>query len=236
MADRILEISENQRYVSVQRGSVLVHQGDELLGQVPIDSLSAVILSAEGLTVSQHFLARMAENNIPVVICNKKYMPVSIALPYDAYYRSLPVVTAQLQASPVLKKQLWQRLVTAKIQNQAAVLVQCRKEQRTIDRLLKLAKTVRSGDTDNKEAQAARFYWPALLGKGFIRDRDGEGLNIFLNYGYTLLRATCARALCGSGFLPIFGIHHHNSYNAFCLADDMMEPLPHFFCVVFLPC
>ncbi len=225
MADFILEISENNRHLCVQRGSFVVQEGKKVLGQVPIDSVNSVILSADGISLSKHFLVRAAEERIPVVICDKKYLPISIALPYGTHYKSLPVTLAQMNASPVLKKQLWQRIVTAKIHNQAAILSQCHPQHPTVEQLTQLASKVFSGDKDNKEAQAARAYWPALLGDNFLRDQDGEGFNIFLNYGYTIVRSACARALCGAGLLPLLGLYHHNAYNAFCLADDIMEPL-----------
>ncbi len=225
MANILLEVAENKRHICIQRGFIIINGGKEVLGKISIDSVTAVILSGDAITLSKQFLARMAEERIPVIVCDKKYMPISINLPYGTHYKSLPVLTAQMQASPVLKKQLWQKIITTKITNQAYTLAACRPEHPLIKRLKLLASKVRSGDTDNKEAQAARLYWPALLGKHFIRDQNGEGANIFLNYGYTIIRAACARALCGAGLLPLLGVQHHNVYNAFCLADDIMEPL-----------
>lgn len=236
MADYLLEIAENEKHLCIQRGCVIIKQNKEVIGQIPIDVLAAVILSADGITMSKHFFARMAEENIPVVICGKKYIPLSIMLPYDVHYRTLPVVTAQMQASPVLKKQLWQQIIVTKIKNQAHVLAQHHPEHEAIAKLQSLAQKVRSGDSDNKEAQAARAYWPALMGKGFTRDQHADGINVFLNYGYAVVRAACARALCAAGLLPLLGVHHHNSYNAFCLADDIMEPLRPFVDALVLSC
>lgn len=225
MAEFLLEISEANRHICVQRGLFVVQEGKKVLGQVPMDTVCAVILSGDGISLSKNFLVRAAEERIPVIICDKKYLPISMALPYGAHYKGLPVALAQMKASPVLKKQLWQRIISAKIHNQGAILATCQPQHPTIVHLLELASRVYSGDKDNKEAQAARAYWPALLGSTFIRDQDGEDLNIFLNYGYAIVRAACARALCGAGLLPLLGIYHHNAYNAFCLADDIMEPL-----------
>lgn len=226
MADYILEIAENDRHISVQRGLVTISAEKNLLGSVPIDTIGAVLLSADGISCSKHFLMRMGEENIPVIICDKSYMPVSIALPVSAHYKHLPVARSQMEASPVLKKQLWQDIIVCKIRNQAHVLNVCHpSDTKNQEKIMLLAGRVRSGDTDNKEGQAARLYWPALMGKHFIRDSDVHDFNIFLNYGYALIRAAMARALCAAGLLPLLGIHHHNVYNAFALVDDLIEPL-----------
>lgn len=225
MGDFILEIAENGRHICIERGSVAVLEKKEELGLVPIDSLACVILSADGISLSKHFLAVMAEEGIPVTICGGNYLPVSMSLPYAKHYRALAVLEAQMQASPVLKKQLWQAVVAAKIRNQAQALHACRPDSPQVEKLVNMARKVRSGDSDNKEAQASRLYWPALMGQGFVRDPDSGGINAALNYGYAILRSACARALCAAGLLPLLGLHHRNAYNAFCLADDIMEPL-----------
>lgn len=225
MGDFILEIAENARHICIQRGSVAILEKKETVGLVPIDSLACVLLSADGISLSKHFLAVMAEEGIPVTICGANYLPVSMSLPYARHYRALAVLEAQMRISPVLKKQLWQAVVAAKIRNQAQALHACRPDSPQVEKLLILARKVRSGDSDNKEAQASRLYWPALMGQGFVRDPDSGGINAALNYGYAILRSACARALCGAGLLPLLGLHHHNAYNAFCLADDIMEPL-----------
>ncbi len=225
MADFLLEIAENERHLCIERGCVVIKHKQEVLKRIPTDTLGAIILSAAGCTLSKNFLATVAEQGIPVIICGKNYLPISLALPTGTHYKSLPVVTAQMQASPILKKRLWQQIITAKIHNQAQILQNNTQNVQAAHQISLLAKKVYSGDSDNKEAQAARLYWPALMGKNFIRDRDGQDINVFFNYGYSILRAACARSLCGAGLLPLLGIQHHNSYNAFCLADDMMEPL-----------
>lgn len=226
MGNFILELAESSRHVHAERGFVVIYEQDSVIGQVPIDTLLAVILSADGVSITRNALARLAEENIPVIITGKQYLPISIATPVSAHYRQLAVATAQLAVSPVLKKQLWQHIVTTKIRNQAAVLLQYMPDNHKVyNKLCLLASKVRSGDTDNKEGQAARLYWTALFGKGFLRDVEQSGINTFLNYGYAIIRAACARAVCAAGLLPLFGIHHQNMYNAFCLVDDLMEPL-----------
>ncbi len=221
MPDLILEISKS-KYLSVSRGHIIVSD-DQAEQKVSIEQVLAVLLSADGLTLSKPFLLRMAEENIPVVICGKNYMPMSILTPINAHFMPLPQVEAQLGASAVLKKQLWQSVIKNKIYNQYQVLKFFQPQASVLEKILLLSKKVRSGDVDNKEAQAARLFFPALFGQGFIREVDGEGLNAFLNYGYAVVRACFARAIVACGLLPIFGIKHHNIYNPFCLVDDLME-------------
>lgn len=192
MPNLVLEIAENGRQLHLRRGSVAVMAGEECLGLVPVDSLACVLLTADGIMLSKAFMARMAEEGVPVVICGDNYMPVSVSLTTAPHYRALPVVTAQMRASPVLKKRLWQQCIAAKLRNQGRVLRLCRPESSVADQILALSGKVRSGDTDNKEAQAARLYWPALLGADFLRNPEGDGPNAALNYGYAILRSACA--------------------------------------------
>jgi CRISPR-associated protein Cas1 len=148
-------------------------------------------------------------------------MPVGLLLPLVGNTIQNERFTAQIEASLPLKKQLWQQTVQAKIENQAAVLKKCRGAE--VRNMLKWAEEVRSGDVDNMEARAAVYYWSNLF-TNFKRHREGDPPNNLLNYGYAILRAVVARALVASGLLPTLGIHHHNRYNAYCLADDIMEP------------
>ena len=227
MADYILEIAEPGRHISVSRGFVLVSEGNKEIGRVAVDTLSAVLLSTEGATLSKSFFERMGSENIPVIICGKDYLPISIATPLSSYYRPLSVAQKQIALSPVRKKHLWKAIVAAKIENQARVLAQkCpHTAQESIHKLQTYTRTIKSGDSDNKEAQAAKVYWQALFGKAFSRNPEMEGINTFLNYGYAIVRGAVTRAICATGMLPMFGLHHRNTYNAFCLADDLMEPL-----------
>lgn len=239
MASHILEIAENNRYLSIAHGNICIKEADKTLGQVPLDMLACVMLTAQGITVSKHFLTVMGEANIPVLIMGKNYLPISMALPVSSHYKQLAVAEKQVKAGEIIKKQIWQKIIIAKILNQAQVLEKCALPanpsiKKHIDKLKFLAQRVRSGDKDNKEGQAAQIYWQALFGKSFYRDQDEEGINAFLNYGYSIVRAVCARALCASGLLPMFGVHHRSQFNAFCLADDIMEPFrPFVDCLVF---
>ena len=224
MPNLVLEIAENGRQLHLRRGSVAVMAGEECLGLVPVDSLACVLLTADGIMLSKAFMARMAEEGVPVVICGDNYMPVSVSLPTAPHYRALPVVTAQMRASPVLKKRLWQQCIAAKLRNQGRVLRLCRPESPVADQILALSGKVRSGDTDNKEAQAARLYWPALLGADFLRNPEGGGPNAALNYGYKVLLSCVNREVAANGCLTQLGINHCNEFNEFNFSCDLMEP------------
>ena len=198
--------------------------------QRAIEDLGFVILDNHSLTFTQSLIQQLAENNVAVIFCDKKHHPSSMLFPLDGNTLQTERYRHQIDASEPLKKQLWQQTIKAKIRNQAQLFNQLGKN----DAALKLYATkVLSGDTGNEEAQAARHYWKFLFenipiseiwNEDFTRDRYGIPPNPALNFGYTILRSACARALVGSGLIPTLGIHHHNKYNAFCLADDIMEP------------
>lgn len=187
----------------------------------PIEDLSIVILDNQQITFTQHVLQLLAENNVSVVICDTKHHPSSLLMHLDTHHIQAERFRHQIGASEPLRKQLWQQTVKAKIRNQAKVLELAGEKNIT---LLNLANKVTSGDISNIEGQAARIYWKQLFGKNFFRQREGPPPNPSLNYGYSIVRAAIARALVGSGLLPTLGIHHHNKYNSFALADDIMEP------------
>jgi CRISPR-associated protein Cas1 len=188
---------------------------------VPIEDIGVVVLDNRQITITQGALEALLENNSAVITCDSHRMPVGLMLPLCGNTTQNERFREQLDASVPLQKQLWQQTVQAKIRNQAAVLKACRGAE--VRNLLKWVDEVRSGDADNLEARAAAYYWPNLFAK-FKRDREGEPPNNLLNYGYAILRAVVARGLVSSGLLPTLGIHHHNRYNAYCLADDIMEP------------
>ncbi len=187
----------------------------------PIEDLGFVVLDNQQITMTQSVMQQLAENNVAVVICDDKHHPASMLFHLDTNQVQNERFRAQVEASEPLRKQLWQQTVKAKINNQAMMLKRIGQDH---DDLLYLARQVKSGDTTNEEAQAARRYWSKLFGNDFRRERFGMPPNPSLNYGYAYLRAAVARALSGSGLLPTLGIHHHNKYNAYCLADDIMEP------------
>ncbi|WP_223669052.1 type II CRISPR-associated endonuclease Cas1 [Kangiella shandongensis] len=221
----VLEIAQNGRYLKLYRGFLLVMDDKEELGRVIIDELNCLVLSAEQATLSKQIIVKLAEHGIPIITCGTNYHPISITLPYSVHHQSNKVIHLQIDASQPLKKRLWQRLVKAKIFNQYRVLDYCDPAQSAETlRLKRLSNKVRSGDPDNCEAQASRIYWQSLMGSDFRRrPRSSDVENSALNYGYTILRAACARAIVAAGLNPSLGLHHQNINNPFCLADDLME-------------
>jgi CRISPR-associated protein Cas1 len=170
---------------------------------------------------------KLAENQVAVILCDAKHLPVSMNVAFEGHHQHAKILKQQIEVSEPTKKRLWQTIIQGKIQNQAEALRQANLiiAKKEITQLQELQSFVRSGDPDNIEGQAARKYWPLLFGHGFLRDRDEPGVNVCLNYGYAVVRAAMARALVGTGLHPALGIHHRNAYNAFALADDVMEPL-----------
>jgi CRISPR-associated protein Cas1 len=189
----------------------------------PIEDIGVVVLDNKQITITSGVLEALLENNCAVITCDSKSMPVGLMLPLYGNTTQNERFRHQLGASLPLMKQLWQQTIKAKIENQTVVLHECAGEE--IKCMKVWAADVKSGDSDNLEARAAAYYWKNLFWiEGFTRDREGIPPNNLLNYGYAILRAVVARSLVASGLLPTLGIHHHNRYNAYCLADDIMEP------------
>ncbi len=190
----------------------------------PIEDLGVVILDDRRITITQALLAALIDNNCAVVTCDATRMPAGLILPLDGHSVQTERFRAQIDCSRPLQKQLWQQTVAAKIANQAAALEKTTHAE--TGNMRAWARDVRSDDTANLEARAAAYYWRNIFPDNpqFLRDREGEHPNSMLNYGYAILRAVVARSLVGTGLLPTLGIHHHNKYNAYCLADDIMEP------------
>lgn len=189
----------------------------------PIEDIGLLILDHQQITITQSTLAKLLANNTAVITCDDTHHPTGMMFSLDGHTLQSQKFQAQIEASAPLKKQLWQQTVTCKIENQAALLQQEREEYKL---LLTYAKEVKSGDSENHEAKAASYYWKRIFPDflDFRRERYGPPPNNLLNYGYAILRALVARSLTSSGLLPTLGIHHRNQYNAYCLADDIMEP------------
>lgn len=189
----------------------------------PIEDIGILILDHQQITITQALLAKLLANNTAVITCDHTHHPTGLMLNLDGNSLQSQHFQAQLEATAPLKKQLWQQTVAAKIQNQAALLTIQRAENKL---MLNYAANVKSGDSENHEAKAAAYYWKRIFPDflEFRRERYGPPPNNLLNYGYAILRALVARNLVASGLLPTFGIHHRNQYNAYCLADDIMEP------------
>jgi len=213
-------------HLSLRQEQMLVRSKlieDDAGRTIPVEDMGLLMMEHAQVTVTQGLLAKLMEHNVAVVNCNEQHHPIGMLLNFQGNSTQTETFIAQAEASKPLKKQLWQQVVKAKVHNQAMVLEALGQDA---GRLHKLVQEVRSGDADNRESVAAVFYWPRLF-KGipdFLRGRDAAYPNNLLNYGYAILRATMARALAGSGLHPTLGLFHRNRYNAFCLADDMMEP------------
>lgn len=221
MIKRTLFISQAYR-LSLKNMQLVVASLDELANRtIPIEDIGYIVLDHPQISFTMKLIEQLNAFNVAVVFCDSKHMPSSMLLSLDSNHIQSEVFRQQINASEPLKKNLWKQTIEAKIQNQALHL----KKQGTNNiGLRNIAKTVKSGDADNREGFAARLYWKSLIGSDFYRDRFGPPPNHFLNYGYILLRSAVARALSGSGLLSTLGIHHRNRYNAYCLADDIMEP------------
>lgn len=191
---------------------------------IPIEDIGVMVLDNKQITITQGVLAALLNNTVAVITCDNKRMPTGMLLPLSGNTLHQERFRNQIEAAVPLRKQLWQQTVKAKIENQAFCLQ--KNTSKSFAPLHVLARSVRSDDADNNEAQAAAYYWKNIFPNlpDFTRDKEGTPPNNLLNYGYAILRAVIARALVGSGLLPVYGIHHHNRYNAYCLADDIMEP------------
>ena len=194
----------------------------EQIRTVPVEDIGVVVVDNQQVTFTSGLMAALLEENVALVTCDSKHIPTGLMLSLQGHSSQNQRFRNQLEASLPLKKQLWQQTVECKIRNQAAVLKYVSGED--AKNMLAWAGSVKSGDSENMEGRAAAYYWKNVFEVRFVRDQFGEYPNNLLNYGYAILRAIVARALVASGMLPLLGIHHHNKYNDYCLADDIMEP------------
>lgn len=226
----------NPAYLSLSNAQLLVrlpevekndtlsdHFKKNATATIPIEDIGIVVLDNKQVTITHGVLEALMANNAVVVTCDSTHHPTGLIMPLTGNTIQNERFRAQLDATEPLKKQLWAQTVTQKIKNQYSVL---KSKKIAADYLYPIFKNVKSGDSDNAEATAALFYWQKLFYfvPEFRRFREGIPPNNYLNYGYAILRATMARSIVGAGLLPTLGIHHANRYNAYCLADDLMEP------------
>lgn len=214
----------NAAYLSLKDNQLVVKKPNEEVRTAAIEDIGFIILDSPQITITNALIGALLENNCAVLNCGKTHLPEGLLLPLAGNTLQSERFNAQIEASLPLKKQLWQQTIQQKIVNQAAVLRHVHGLE--AKNMLVWANSVRSGDADNREAVAAAYYWKEMFPNipDFARDRNGTPPNNLLNYAYAILRGIVARALVASGLLPTFGIHHHNRYNAYCLADDIMEP------------
>lgn len=227
MIKRVLAFS-SPAYLSLRNEQIVVKlpnakDGDVAERTAPIEDIGVVVLDNQQITITQGLMAALLANNVALITCDGKHLPTGMFLTLEGHNLQSERFRAQIQASEPLRKNLWQQTIQQKIKNQSAILsfVGCENGN-----MQKWAATVKSGDSDNLEARAAAYYWKNIFTEypDFLRGQDEAYPNNLLNYGYAIVRAMMARALVASGLLPTFGIHHHNRYNAYCLADDIMEP------------
>ncbi|MDD2996399.1 MAG: type II CRISPR-associated endonuclease Cas1 [Paludibacter sp.] len=227
----------NPAYLSMRNAQLVIHLPEvvknndlpesfkkEAQATIAIEDIGVVLLDHKQITITHGLLEALLANNVAVITCDSSRMPVGLLLPLSGNTVQSERFQAQIDATVPLRKQLWQQTVQAKISNQAYVLDNCRGA--VVKNMRVWVNDVKSGDSDNLEARAAAYYWKNVFPQipDFKRGREGLPPNNLLNYGYAILRAVVARSLVGSGLLPTLGIHHHNRYNAYCLADDIMEP------------
>ena len=221
MIKRVIDISHSS-YLYLKHHQLIIEQDRKIIASISMEDLGVLILQHPAIVITQASIIACQKNNVVLVFCDAQHLPYSALLPLtEANSLHSRVIQQQIAAKSPIKKRLWQSVVQHKLNEQAKTLQQLGKDSIFLQTL---ARRVKSGDTGNLEAQGAQRYWPALMGKGFRRKQDMPGTNSLLNYGYAIIRAMMARAICGTGLHPALGIHHSNQYNGLCLADDLMEP------------
>lgn len=221
MIERIIEIADTAAFLSLENNLLKIKVPEKEVTMIPISEIQCLILANPAVTVTGALMSELALHGVIIVISGTNRMPTAMQLPLDANYIQNERFRAQISASQPLNKRLWQVIVREKIRSQGKILRYFHGDDFN---LLKLSEKVNSGDTDNLEGRAAVIYWKNLFSVPFVRDRDNDDNNLLLNYGYAVLRAMAARACCGAGLHPTLGINHHNRFDPYCLADDLMEP------------
>ncbi|MCD6357005.1 MAG: type II CRISPR-associated endonuclease Cas1 [Thermoproteales archaeon] len=222
MIEHIIDISEEPARLSVRLDLLVIEQEKNGKVTIPLSEVAVLVVSHPQVSLTHHVLSGLTGSGGVFVACDDKHLPVGMMLPIVGNFAQAERFALQARAPLPVKKRCWQKIIQAKVSAQARLLDKLYGDDRGIGLL---ARKVKSGDSTNIEGQASKRYWPALFADpGFRRDRFAEDQNRLLNYGYAVLRAIVARAIVGSGLHPSLGIHHHNRYDAFCLADDLMEP------------
>lgn len=217
-------LSYRLKQLVIKRASEIEGEKSEEIKTVPVEDIGIVVIDHPQITFTSGLIEALLEENVAFITCDSKHLPTGLMLSLIGHSVQNERIRYQLEASLPLKKALWQQTIEYKIRNQAAVLKYVTGED--AKNMLAWSKSVKSGDSENLEGRAAAFYWKNVFVDDplFLRGQEGEYPNNLLNYGYAILRAIVARALVSSGMLPVIGIYHHNRYNDYCLADDIMEP------------
>jgi CRISPR-associated protein Cas1 len=221
MIRKTIEISTPGSRLSVANRQLVIERPEMPKATLPLEDLGVVIVDDRRAIYTQSALIELMAAGATLIVTGPDHLPAGMMLPLDAHHVQTERHRAQIEAGEPTRKRIWQALVMAKIRQQAMILSHFTGEPGGLDAM---ARRVRSGDPDNLEAQAAQRYWPRLFGKDFRRDRDAEGINALLNYGYAVIRAAVARSIVAAGLIPSLGVFHKNRSNAFCLADDLFEP------------
>lgn len=230
MIKKIVEISQARRHLAVRLGQLIIKENGTEISTIPCEDIGVLLVDHSGVTYAHSVFTELLRCGAAIVLCGGNHQPNGMLLPLESNTLQTERFAQQIQVKEPVKKKLWQQIIRAKIKHQANMVG---RDSDVYKSLMALREQVRSGDPDNIEAQASRKFWPVYIqGIGstgisladFRRDAEGRPPNNLLNYGYMVMRAAVARALCSAGLLPCLGIHHHNRYNAFCLADDVMEP------------
>lgn len=213
----------NPSYLSLRLGQmkIICPNTEEERGSIPIEDLGILMLDHAQITLTHKLIQKLMDSGVVIVSCNEQHLPQGMMLPLYGHTSHSKRIREQMAVSEPLKKQLWKQTIESKIGNQRQVLKGLDLEYKPLDKYIK---EVRSGDTTNMEGIAAQFYWRQLFGPNFYRERDGNGANTLLNFGYAVLRSIIAKAIVDTGLIPVLGIFHRNRYNPYCLADDLMEP------------
>lgn len=220
---RVIDISGAQYFLHAANNKLVLEKEQAVVAEIPFDDIHSIVCHGLGCCYSDEVFKQCMARRIPVTFCDEKHVPVGMLLSMDQHAEYWKRQEIQFKASLPRKKQAWQLIVSEKLKNQCAILKWIGYTTE-VAALENLRETVKSGDPDNKEAQGARIYFQNLFGRGFTRS-DDDVINTFLNYGYTILRSSVARAVVGCGLLPSLSVFHSPNQNAFCLVDDLMEPL-----------
>lgn len=224
MIKKIIEISQAKTHLAIRYGQLIVKSNESEERSIPCEDIGVLLVDHSGVTYTHSVFTELLRCGAAIVLCGGNHQPSGMLLPLESNTLQAERFAQQIEAKEPVKKKLWQQVVRAKIKHQAKIVG---RDSDVYKSLMALREQVRSGDPDNIEAQASKKFWPVYIQDiiaEFHRNIEGRPPNNMLNYGYMVMRAAVARALCSAGLLPCLGIHHHNRYNAFCLADDVMEP------------
>lgn len=220
MHRNIIEISTDNKKLSVYLGFLRISEDETIIKDVPFNSINSLLVTAHGVTYTNELLQRLCEENIPLIILGKNYVPSGMLLSYTGQSKQMEVQHLQIDNKKPVEKRIWQLLIKEKIKNQSRVLAIFRKS----NKLANMYKDVLSADSSNREAYAAKIYFKELFGENFARRDENNIINGFLNYGYAIIRSALARYVVATGLNPSYGIIHNNKLNPFCLVDDLIEP------------